>query len=410
MSQYQLSAPETKEIWQQMLSDFKNELTDAVFSTWVINNPLVEINLEGDDQAICTFISPTAFHSQNIQKNLAPQYTKKLDDLLGRKSILKFKIGTPKVKELGERVHSSLPTHIGQTIGHTKPGTATQQNTNQDSRSNLRSGQQSFQSPNKQTNKKSSLTETKNKFFANKNQVAQGAPQSPRVEDLFSAANMESASMDRVKVTARNIGLRNDYTFETFAVSGTNELAHAAATAVSQRPGTAYNPLFIYGGVGVGKTHLMHAIGNNIIHNDPNTKIIYCTGEEFTNEIINAIKTKKAIGFKHKYRQAQVLLIDDVQFIAGKNTVQEEFFHTFNALTQQQSQVVLTSDKPPHEINLLEDRLRSRFEAGLMIDIGQPTFELRTAILLIKAQANNLNIPIQLAQTIASPSRFSPQN
>ncbi|MDQ3008766.1 MAG: chromosomal replication initiator protein DnaA, partial [bacterium] len=178
--------------------------------------------------------------------------------------------------------------------------------------------------------------------------------------------------------------------------------AHAAASAVSNSPGGAYNPLFLYGGVGVGKTHLMHAIGNNIIRNNPDVKMLYCTGEEFTNEIVNAIQTKKAFRFKEKYRNIQVLLMDDIQFVAGKNAVQEEFFHTFNALIQQHSQIVLTSDRPPHEINLLEDRLRSRFEAGLMIDIQQPSFELRTAILLIKAAAINIQIPMDLAQLIAS--------
>ena len=185
-------------------------------------------------------------------------------------------------------------------------------------------------------------------------------------------------------------------------MSATNEMAHAAAVAVSQKPGSAYNPLFLYGGVGVGKTHLMHAIGNNIISQDPETKIIYCTGEEFTNEIVNAIRTKKAINFKNKYRHAQVFMIDDVQFIAGKDAVQEEFFHTFNALAQINHQIILTSDRPPHEINLLEARLRSRFEAGLIVDIGQPTFELRTAILLIKSAAAHLEIPMNLAQMIAS--------
>jgi chromosomal replication initiator protein len=225
---------------------------------------------------------------------------------------------------------------------------------------------------------------------------------SPRVEQLFSDNTIRSLSYDRAVVMARQIGLRPDYTFETFAVSGTNEMAHAAATAVSNKPGTAYNPLFLYGGVGVGKTHLMHAIGNNILKNNPDTKIFYCTGEEFTNDIVSAIQNKKALKFKEKYRTVQVLLIDDIQFIAGKNAVQEEFFHTFNALLKNNYQIVLTSDRPPHEINLLEDRLRSRFEAGLMIDIQQPTFELRTAILLIKATAHNLLIPMDIAQLIAS--------
>jgi len=187
-------------------------------------------------------------------------------------------------------------------------------------------------------------------------------------------------------------------------------MAHAAAVAVSQQPGSSYNPLFLYGDVGVGKTHLMHAIGNNVLATRPNSVILYCTGEDFTNDIVQAIQAKKAASFKNKYRGVDVLLIDDVQFIAGKQTVQEEFFHTFNSLVKQQGQVVLTSDRPPEEIALLESRLRSRFEAGLMVDIGEPTFELRVAILLLKAQAANLPLSLDQAKVVAqqvdSPRRL----
>ena len=225
---------------------------------------------------------------------------------------------------------------------------------------------------------------------------------SPHMEDLFSENSLSGAAQDRLLSVARGVGLRLDYTFETFAVSTTNEMAHAAASAVAQRPGQSYNPLFLYGGVGVGKTHLMHAIGHIVLREKQNVKIIYCTGEEFTNDIVHAIQTKRASQFKDRYRSADILLIDDIQFIAGKNAVQEEFFHTFNALIKQQKQVVLTSDRPPHEIALLEDRLRSRFEAGLMIDIQQPSFELRTAIVLVKSKAQHLTIPIDMAKEIAA--------
>lgn len=196
--------------------------------------------------------------------------------------------------------------------------------------------------------------------------------------------------------------LISNYTFETFAVSSSNQMAYAAATAVSKSPANTYNPLFLYGGVGVGKTHLMQAIGHFILEKNPNAKIIYCTGEEFTNEIIEAIGSKTTVGFKKKYRHSNVLLIDDIQFIAGKNAVQEEFFHTFNAIQQSKGQIVLTSDKPPEEINKLEDRLRSRFEGGLAIDIGQPDFELRSAILLIKAKQRQVDLSIDLAKLIAA--------
>lgn len=199
-----------------------------------------------------------------------------------------------------------------------------------------------------------------------------------------------------------NIHLNPNYTFENFAVSSSNQMAYAAATAVAKTPGISYNPLFLYGGVGVGKTHLMQAVGHIIIKDKPNTHVIYCTGEEFTNDIIEAIGNKTTTSFKKKYRRLNVLLIDDIQFIAGKNAVQEEFFHTFNAIQQTGGQIVLTSDRPPEEINKLEMRLRSRFEGGLTIDIGPPDFELRTAILLIKAKQKGMELPIEIAKLIGS--------
>jgi len=198
------------------------------------------------------------------------------------------------------------------------------------------------------------------------------------------------------------VGLKPDFNFDTFAVSSTNQMAYAAAQAVVKSPGKAYNPFFLYGGVGVGKTHLMQAVGNAILVKNPRTKLVYCTGEEFTNEIVEAIRKKTTDEFKKKYRTVKVLLVDDIQFIAGREKVQEEFFHTFNSLWRVGGQIVLTSDQPPSEIKKLEARLRSRFEGGLIIDIQPPDFELRTAILLIKSQQRGINLPIALAKLIAS--------
>jgi chromosomal replication initiator protein len=201
---------------------------------------------------------------------------------------------------------------------------------------------------------------------------------------------------------ARRLHIRPDFTFENFAVSTSNQMAYAAATAVAKSPGTAYNPLFIYGGVGVGKTHLMHAVANAILAKKPNCPIVYCMGEEFLNEIIEAIQTKTARQFKQKYRTAQLLLVDDVQFIAGKQTAQEEFFHTFNAVHREGGQIILISDRPPSEISKLEDRLRSRFEGGLTVDISLPDFELRVAIINIKSIALGVVVPSDAAQLIAA--------
>lgn len=213
-----------------------------------------------------------------------------------------------------------------------------------------------------------------------------------------------------VEDTLKGLGVRSGFTFDNFAVSGTNQLAHAAAEAVSRNPGTAYNPLFFYGGVGVGKTHLMLAIAHSLVKRDTDSRILYCTGEDFTNEIVEAIRNKTTHAFKNKYRKLKLLMVDDVQFIAGKDRVQEEFFHTFNTLLSTGAQVVLTSDRPPHEINKLEDRLRSRFEAGLIVDISPPDFELRAAIALIKAKERGFELAPETAQLIAekidSPRRI----
>ena len=206
-------------------------------------------------------------------------------------------------------------------------------------------------------------------------------------------------------VGSDNSNLNPNYTFETFVVGNNNRFAQSAALAVAESPGEAYNPLYIYGGPGLGKTHLMHSIGHFILEQKPDTKVIYVTSEEFTNEVIESIRNGNASSmtkFRDKYRKVDVLMIDDIQFIIGKESTQEEFFHTFNALQTQGKQIILTSDKPPKEMETLEERIRSRFEWGLMADIGVPDYETRMAILRKKAESDNFNINDEILNYIAN--------
>jgi len=201
--------------------------------------------------------------------------------------------------------------------------------------------------------------------------------------------------------------VRADYTFQTLAVSSTNQLAFVSATTVAKKMGQAYNPLFIYGPVGVGKTHLMQAIANEVYKNNPDKKIIYTTSEEFTNEVVEAIRNNDTARMKRKFRNIDLLIVDDVQFFAGKDRAQEELFHTFNILIDAGAQIVLSSDRPPSEIKKLEKRLSSRFAGGLTVDIEAADFELRCAILLIKAKKYNLDLPMEVAKRIAERAHDS---
>ena len=238
--------------------------------------------------------------------------------------------------------------------------------------------------------------------------ISEDSSQLTELQSLAAEANQHK----RTKSLAEKAGLNPKYTFDTFVVGGNNNFAHAASLAVAESPGEVYNPLFIYGGVGLGKTHLMHSIAHFILEKNPKKKVLYVTSETFTNELIDALKNGKTSGnesaivkFREKYRNNDVLLIDDIQFIIGKESTQEEFFHTFNHLHGAGKQIIISSDKPPKDIETLEDRLRTRFEWGLLADISAPDYETRMAILKNKIELDHLevyHIPDDVLQYIAN--------
>jgi len=233
------------------------------------------------------------------------------------------------------------------------------------------------------------------------NAVTQAAGSPMRVEIL---SPQESAAMRAVKKDApapAATGLNPKYTFDTFVVGSGNRFAHAASLAVAEAPAEAYNPLFIYGGVGLGKTHLMHAIGHYVRQQNPSAQLLYITSENFTNELISAIQQNKNVEFRDRFRNVDVLMVDDIQFIAGRDSTQEEFFHTFNALHTAGKQIIMTSDKPPKDINRLEERLCSRFEWGLIADIQKPDVETRIAILRKKAGSDHIPVSEDVLELIA---------
>lgn len=231
-------------------------------------------------------------------------------------------------------------------------------------------------------------------------------PQKPtEVDDAFDGQQLKKKALQDKSgqpKDQRKTMLNPKYNFDTFVIGAGNRFAHAASLAVAEAPAKAYNPLFLYGGVGLGKTHLMHAIGQYVIEHNPDAKVVYLSSEKFTNEFINSIRDNSAVDFRNKYRNVDVLLIDDIQFLAGKESTQEEFFHTFNALHDEAKQIIISSDRPPKEIPTLEDRLRSRFEWGLITDITPPDLETRIAILRKKAKAEGLDISNEVMLYIAN--------
>lgn len=226
-------------------------------------------------------------------------------------------------------------------------------------------------------------------------------PEEPKFEEEEENKDSKESFHPR-KTQSNKTWLNAKYTFDSYVIGTGNRFAHAASVAVAECPAQAYNPLFVYGGVGLGKTHLLHAIGHFALENKPNSVVVYITSEKFTNEFINAIRDNRTVEFRNKYRNVDILLIDDIQFLAGKEQTQEEFFHTFNSLHENNKQIAISSDRPPKDIPTLEDRLRSRFEWGLITDIQPPDLETRIAIIRKKASLENFELPNEVVSYIAN--------
>jgi chromosomal replication initiator protein len=330
-----------RNIWEEILSRVQAKVNRHSFYTWFKPTAFV-----ADDGMTVTVRVPNALFKDWITKHYSGVIAEALDEVRRTEALVNFVAsGTPEA----EAPVSSAPRASDSKMSIPQPGTRSSEPGSR----NLEAG-----------------------TFGNEDSL-------PPVMPTSSA------------------GLNPRYTFDTFIVGSSNQFAHAACRAVAEAPSRSYNPLFIYGGVGLGKTHLMHAIGHYVLLHDRNLVLTYISSERFMNEMINAVRYDRLIDFRERYRSVDVLLVDDVQFLAGKEGTQNEFFHTFNALYDSQKQIVLSSDCPPHEIEQLEERLRSRFEWGLIADIQSPDLETKVAILKKKAEAEAVPLPDSVAIYIA---------
>ena len=334
-------------IWEEILSRVQAKVNRHSFYTWFKPTSFV-----ADDGRTVTVRVPNALFKDWITKHYSGVIAEALEEVRRTEALVNFVAsGTPEA----EAPVSVPPPRVPEPRRNSEPGTGT------------------------------SEPRTRNQ--------EQGTP------GTLGTVSAED-SLPPLQPTS-SAGLNPRYTFDTFIVGSSNQFAHAACRAVAEAPSRSYNPLFIYGGVGLGKTHLMHAIGHYVLLHDRNLVLTYISSERFMNEMINAVRYDRLIDFRERYRSVDVLLVDDVQFLAGKEGTQNEFFHTFNALYDSQKQIVLSSDCPPHEIEQLEERLRSRFEWGLIADIQSPDLETKTAILKKKAEAEAVPLPDSVAIYIA---------
>ncbi|CAA9529901.1 MAG: Chromosomal replication initiator protein DnaA [uncultured Thermomicrobiales bacterium] len=363
-----------RQLWQAVLGDLQVRLSRNAFDNWLRPTTIVEVS---DD--VATVAAPNTFSAATLQSRFAPQIERALAGIVGRPIQVQFTVlgavGNAVPVAAGEPEDEAdfppgePPPMFGDVPAPRAPGRAAPVSPPPTSRA---------------PNAPSARTAA-----GASGRASAGAPAVPRPSTQLALA------------AAPAHGLNPRYVYESYVVGSSNRFAHAASLSVAEQPGGKFNPFFVHGGVGLGKTHLLHAIGHRALGLRPDLTIAYVSSEKFTNDLINAIRAQRMDEFRARYRTIDILMIDDIQFIAGKESTQEEFFHTFNALYQSGKQVIITSDKPPKSISALEDRLRSRFEGGLIADVQFPDYETRTAILRTKGEELGVAVPADVVEYVA---------
>lgn len=393
---------DARTVWQNTLAELMLQMPTATYDTWMRDTSVIAYE---DGEFIIGL--PNAYARDWIMNRLQTKIKRILGKLIGRSVQVTFRVVPIEVVDRHDA--SPAPLYDSLQDGSAKANPSPTDHVNDESISHgidsLGSQAETNQQMTQQANRQASTNRfADNPSFTSAPTETFGSDNNSSDNNGYNSNNGLSTSYNAPQSGGTNSGsanssLQQGYTFDTFIVGSHNQLAHAAAASIADGPGNSFNPLFIYGGVGLGKTHLLHAVGNLAIARG--SRVLYCTSEQFTNELISSIRGRGTEAFRSKYRQVDVLLIDDIQFIAGKESTQEEFFHTFNHLHTAGRQVVLSSDRPPKALATLEERLRSRFEGGLLTDISQPDFETRVAILQSKANKSGIRINSDVLMLIA---------
>ncbi len=404
-----------KQIWQAALGELQIKVPGPSFQTWLKNTSIAQYE-EGKWIAIAV---PSNFAKEWLEKKYSKQIAETLRNVLGRDVEVRFEVRTPARGDSGRGLHAldgvgdakemELPMAVGQStsgpVVNQPMGSAVNQTHGhssgdptpiRDMNGQMGSGASNIVRPQApgvsgMSNRGGSMQQQQPQYIRSGGGGNMGGN---------TGSSMRAAVQLEMSMEADSM-LNPRYTFDKFIVGKSNQLAHAASRSVADNPAMGYNPLFLYGGAGLGKTHLLHAIGHEALKRNPGVRVLYVTSEKFTNDIISAIRDGRNETFRNMYRSVDILLVDDIQFIAGKETTQEEFFHTFNTLHSANKQVVLCSDRPPKAILTLEERLRSRFEWGLAADIQPPDLETRIAILRAKAESMEVRVPSEVVDFIA---------